>query len=229
MEASARGRGSGRLRFLDASPAGHRAHAKWVSRRVKLPRHTETMSELALIASLFGPLFVGLILHGLCIKFGWLRSLAVPIDRSARFRGRALFGANKTYRGVIAVALGSAAGYSLQSLVPQLQPAVFRTLPTFSLASLGFALGAAAMLGELPNSFLKRQFDIAPGAPGSGPAMLFFYVLDQVDFLLGAWLVVWPWVAPTPSRVFWSILFVLVVHQVISGLGAILGMRSSAR
>lgn len=143
--------------------------------------------------------------------------------------GPPLFGANKTYRGVIAVALGSAAGYTLQGLVPELQPAVVRTLPTLGLASLGFALGAAAMLSELPNSFLKRQLDIVPGAPGRGPAMFLFYVLDQVDFLLGAWLVVWPWVAPTLSVAFWSILFVLVVHQLISGLGALLGMRASAR
>jgi len=187
------------------------------------------MRELALIASLFGPLFVGLLFHGLCIKFGWLRSLAVPIDPGALVRGRPLFGANKTYRGVVAVALGSAVGYSLQSLVPELQPAVFRALPTVSVASLGFALGASAMLSELLNSFLKRQLDVAPGAPGGGRAMLVFYVLDQIDFLLGAWLVAWPWVAPTPSRVFWSILFVLVVHQAISGLGALLGMRASAR
>ena len=59
--------------------------------------------------------------------------------------------------------------------------------------------------------------------------MLFFYVADQIDFLLGAWLVAWPWVPPTPLRILWSILFVLVVHQVISGLGALLGMRDSAR
>jgi CDP-archaeol synthase len=187
------------------------------------------MSELTLVSSLFGPLFVGLIFHGLCIKFGWLRSLAVPIDRKARFRGRALLGANKTYRGIMAVALGSAAGYSLQSLVPELQPAVFHAFPTFSLALFGFALGAAAMLSELPNSFLKRRLDIAPGTPGGGPAMLFVYIVDQVDFLLGAWLVAWPWVPPTPVRVLWSILFVLVVHQVISVLGALLGMRGSAR
>ena len=111
------------------------------------------MSELTLVASLFGPLFVGLIFHGLCIKFGWLRSLAVPIDRGALFRGRALFGANKTYRGVIVVALGSAAGYSLQRLVLELQPAVLRGFPTFGLASFGFALGAAAMLSEPPTAF----------------------------------------------------------------------------
>ena len=187
------------------------------------------MSELTLVASVFGPLFVGLVFHGLCIKFGWLRSLAAPIDRGAVFRGRPLFGANKTYRGVVAVALGSAAGYTLQSVVPALQPAVFRPLPTLGVALLGFALGAAAMLSELANSFLKRQLDIAPGTPGGGPAKAFFYVLDQVDFLLGAWLVAWPWVAPTPGRVVWSILFVLVVHQLISVLGALLGMRASAR
>jgi hypothetical protein len=145
------------------------------------------------------------------------------------FRNRPLFGANKTYRGVLAVALGSAAGYSLQSLAPELQPPVLRALPLFRLVSLGFTLGTAAMLSELLNSFLKRQLDIAPGAAGGGPGRLFFYVFDQVDFLLGAWLVAWPWVAPTLPRVFWSLLFVLVVHQVISVCGAFLGMRVSAR
>src|SRR5262245_29750627 len=165
------------------------------------------MSELAVVASLFWPLFVGLVLHGLCIKFGWLRSFAVPIDRGALFRGRPLFGANKTYRGIVAVALGSAAGYSLQSLVPELQPPVFRAFSALGLASFGLTMGAAAMLSELANSFLKRQLDIAPGAPGGGPGTLVFYVLDQVDFLLGAWLVAWPWVTPTLSRVLWPILF----------------------
>ena len=187
------------------------------------------MRELAFVASLFEPLFVGLIFHGLCIKFGWLRALAVPIDRRVLFRNRPLFGANKTYRGVLAVALGSAAGYSFQSLAPKLQPPVLRALPLFALVSIGFTLGAAAMLSELLNSFLKRQLEIAPGAAAGGVGRLFFYVFDQVDFLLGAWLIAWPWVAPTLPRVLWSILFVFVVHQVISVFGALLGMRVSAR
>lgn len=187
------------------------------------------MSDFALVASLFGPLFAGLIFHGLCIKFGWLRSLAIPIDRGVVLRRRPLFGANKTYRGVLAVAIGSAAGYSLQSLAPAVQPPVLRALTMLAVASLGFSLGAAAMISELLNSFLKRQLDIAPGMPGRGPATLFFYVFDQVDFLLGAWLVAWPWVALTMPRVLWSIVFVVVVHQLISSLGARLGMRGSAR
>src|SRR4029453_11606840 len=49
------------------------------------------MTELALVASLFGPLFVGLVFHGLCIKFGWLRLLAVPIGGRVGFWGGPLF------------------------------------------------------------------------------------------------------------------------------------------
>jgi len=187
------------------------------------------MHDLTLVASLFGPLFIGLILHGFCLKYGWLRAVAVPIDRGALLRGRPLFGANKTYRGLLAVALGAATGYVLQSAVPELQPPALRGLPTPGVALFGFALGGAAMLSELLNSLLKRQLGIAPGAPGRGFATAVFYLVDQVDFLLGAWLVAWPWVSPTLSRVLWSILFVVVVHQSISSLGALLGMRASGR
>jgi hypothetical protein len=90
-------------------------------------------------------------------------------------------------------------------------------------------MGAAAMLSELPNSFLERQLHIEPGVPGRRPAAWLFYVYDQVDFLVGAWLEVWSWVSPSVMRVLWSIAFVLVVHQTISIAGARLGMRATAR
>jgi hypothetical protein len=96
-------------------------------------------------------------------------------------------------------------------------------------AALGFALGVAAMLSELPNSLFKRQLGIDPGAAGPGAGSALFYLLDQVDLLLGTWLIAWPWVAPTVPRVLWSILFAVVVHQLISSLGVLLGMRTSAR
>jgi len=186
-------------------------------------------SELNLIAALFGPLFVGLVFHGLCIKYGWLRGLAQPIDRNLHFRERPLFGANKTYRGIVAVSLGSALGYGLQSLAPALQPEPLRALPLHRVLLFGLAMGGAAMLSELPNSFLKRQLGVAPGAAGGGMLEPMFYLFDQVDVLLGTWLVIACIVAPTPSRVGWSIVFVVVVHQIISLLGVRLGMRASAR
>lgn len=187
------------------------------------------MHDLGLVASTFSPLFAGLVYHGVCIRLGWLRWLAVPIDRGARLRGQPLLGPNKTYRGVVAVAIGAAAGYTLQGLFPDLQPPGLRSLPLPLLALFGFLVGVASMLSELPNSLLKRQLGVAAGASGRGWLAPAFYVVDQVDFLPGAWLVAWPWVAPTWPRFLWSVGFVLVVHQTISILGAALGMRSSAR
>jgi hypothetical protein len=184
---------------------------------------------LSLVAAAFSPLFVGLLFHGICIKVGWLRRIAVPLDWGVRLRGQPLLGPNKTYRGVVAVALGAAAGYTAQGMFPSLQAPGLRSLSPPLLPLFGFVLGAASMLGELPNSFLKRQLGVAAGAPGRGWLAPAFYVLDQVDFLPGAWLVVWPWVSPSWSRVLWSVGFVLVVHQTISVIGAALGMRSSAR
>jgi hypothetical protein len=187
------------------------------------------MNDLALVASLFAPLFVGLVFHGVCIRKGWLLALAIPIDRGVRLRGRPLFGRNKTWRGVVAVALGAAAGYSLQRLAPGLQPPAFRELSALETAALGIAIGAVAMASELLNSLLKRQLDVAPGSAGTGAGAAFFYLFDQVDFLIGAWLAVWPWVEPTLPRIVWSVAFVAVVHQGISFFGARLGMRASGR
>jgi hypothetical protein len=153
----------------------------------------------------------------------------VPIDRGARLRGRPLFGANKTWRGVAAVALGSGAGYAVQALAPALQPPAFRALGVLGAGALGIAIGAVAMASELLNSLLKRQLDVAPGASAGGAGALFFYLFDQVDVLIGGWLAVWPLVAPTFARVAWSIAFVALLHQAISLAGARLGMRASAR
>jgi hypothetical protein len=179
-------------------------------------------ADLILVAALFGPLFVGLVLHGFCIKFGWLRSLARPIDRGALLRGRRLFGDNKTYRGIVAVALGAAVGYAAF-------PPAALGLSRLGAAIFGFAMGAAAMASELPNSLLKRQLGIAPGAAALGPGAVFFYLLDQVDVLLGTWPLLSFRVTPTVPLVLWSAAFVVVVHQVISILGAAFGMRTSAR
>lgn len=187
------------------------------------------MSELGLVVSLFSPLFIGLVFHGICIRFGWLAGLAKPIDRGVAFRGHRLFGPNKTYRGLVAVGAGAALGYTLQGVWPGLQPPALRPLAPAHLALFGFVLGLASMLSELPNSFVKRQMGIAAGAPGRGASAPLFYILDQVDFLLGAWLVAWAWVPPSGTRVLGSVAFVLVVHQALSSIGARLGMRASAR
>jgi CDP-archaeol synthase len=176
-------------------------------------------TELAEGALLVAPLFVGFALHGLCIRLGMSRGLAVPIERN-------WLGENKTYRGVVCVALGTAAGFVVINPRPL---SLGGGHPVAKLAFLGLVVGAAAMLAELPNSFLKRRMGIAPGARARGIRGVAFHVLDQVDVVFGAWAVL-AWVArPTGGRLGGSLATVYVGHQVVSLVGYWLGMRTTAR
>jgi len=183
-------------------------------------------SELLEGARLVSPLFVGFILHGICIRYGILRRLALPIDRGAHFRGRRVLGDNKTYRGVLCVAIGTAVGF----LILSGESSAGSRLPGGSTAALvGLGVGGAAMLAELPNSALKRQLDIRPGAQGSGAAGLLFHVLDQVDVLVGVWGVLAAFVQVRFGMVLGSAIFMYLGHQAITALGYLLGMRATAR
>src|SRR5260370_34560339 len=54
----------------------------------------------------FVPLLGAFLAHGLVLRFGWFRSLAKPIDGGATFRGKRVFGDNKTWRGALVMASG---------------------------------------------------------------------------------------------------------------------------
>jgi CDP-2,3-bis-(O-geranylgeranyl)-sn-glycerol synthase len=58
---------------------------------------------------------------------------------------------------------------------------------------LGLRLGVGAMAGDSAKSFFKRLLGIAPGRP--------WIPFDQLDFVLGALLVVWPRAALTAGDV----------------------------
>jgi len=187
--------------------------------------------EVAEGALLFLPLFLGFVLHGLCIRFGLLRGLTVPIDRGATLGGRRLFGDSKTYRGLACVALGTALGFGLLSALGDHSdfPHLDR-LPSAGPASLlGLGVGVAAMLAELPNSAVKRRLGISPGSQARGIRGVVFHVLDQIDVLFGAWPVLATRVPPSAALVLGSVGFVYLGHQLITVVGYCLGMRAKAR
>lgn len=202
--------------------AGHAPQRRWFddNSRGEACWPTGAMTnQLAEGAILVAPLFVGFAVHGLCIRLGVLRELAAPV-------GRRLFGENKTYRGIVCVALGTAAGFVA------INPGSLGLgggHGAVRLALLGLLVGTVAMLAELPNSFLKRRVGIAPGAQASGMRGVLFHVLDQVDVVFGAWAVL-AWVAkPTGGRLGGSLLMLYVGHQLVSLVGYRLGMRTTAR
>lgn len=190
------------------------------------------MLEFLKVSYTLAPLLVGLIFHGLCIKCGWLKALALPIDAGATLRGKPVFGPNKTYRGVIAVSFGTAVGVAIQMLIFHAGIGLEFGLLDYGNVTViapGLAMGAAAMLSELPNSFLKRQTSIPPGAQGSGLVGVVFFVLDQIDMLVGVWIVLGLVVVVTVARLLWSVLFLFAAHQVLTVVGYRLGMRATAR
>ncbi len=63
---------------------------------------------------LFLPLLGSLMLHAPVLRFNLLRCLKQPIDGGRTFRGRRVFGDNKTWRGALAVhAVVNVIGYAI--------------------------------------------------------------------------------------------------------------------
>jgi hypothetical protein len=182
---------------------------------------------------LLTPLLAGGALHALCMKYDWLPTFKRPIDCGYTIRGQPLFGANKTFRGLLAVGIGTAVALGFQATLLH-QFASVRNIELFDYGSvngwlLGFLVGVGAMAAELPNSFLKRQLGVGPGQARHGLMGAMLYVVDQVDILLGAWLV---FALVLDIRVTWvlfSIFLVIVAHQLLTSATYVLGMRESPR
>jgi hypothetical protein len=187
------------------------------------------MMPVLQVAYLLLPLLGGALANGLCIRFGWLHRLAVPLDRGICLRGKMLFGPNKTVRGIVLIGLGNMVVFGVQSAVLH-SIDWFRACEAFDYTSVngwlfGMVMGLAAGLAELLNSFAKRQLNISAGRSGSGVTGAIFYFYDQVDVLVGVW-PVWGWVVqPTVTRVLLSVILLFFAHQEVTLIGYALGLR----
>ena len=105
-----------------------------------------------------------------------------PIDRGIYWGKGRLLGDGKTYEGLVK---GFACGF-LVGIIQHLFLCGYLNLnlPSFGVFPLFFVtlfcLSAGAMLGDLLGSFIKRRVGLQRGAP--------FPLLDQLDFVAGAWL-----------------------------------------
>src|SRR6185369_10256579 len=119
-----------------------------------------------LVAALF--LIAALVIAGVAHS-AWLRAplsrrFLIPLDGGLRLRGRRLFGENKTVRGFMVMVPAAALSFAgLAAGLARFAPGVnadLWSLTTRDFALLGAAAGVGFMLGELPNSFVKRQLDV---------------------------------------------------------------------
>lgn len=166
-------------------------------------------------------------IHIIVIKRDLFSALArFPLDFEWAPHGRRLFGKNKTVRGALVVITGVMIGVLLQVLFIRLYP----TGGTLSLVdydsisplSWGLLLGAGCVIGELPNSFLKRQLGIPSGGYPSNPILrAATWMLDQIDSVLG----IFVFASAKITLPLVTVLFVLAVALLIHPLGAFVMVR----
>ena len=124
------------------------------------------------------PLVIAGSVHMAVVMKNHLSMLKVPISTS-------LFGANKTFRGLILMPLFAV--FSCVLLYPlwpytSIEQTVNLTFTEFVLIEAGLGLGY--IIFELPNSFIKRRLGIPPGGTSATNPQL-FKLIDQLDSTVG--------------------------------------------
>jgi hypothetical protein len=171
-------------------------------------------------------LLAAFVLSG-CAQTAWLASawshrFAVPIDGGRTFRGQRIFGDNKTIRGFVIMVPATALSFAALARIAgqeDLRAAGVWALTPDAYAWLGACAALGFMLGELPNSFVKRQLGVAPGAVASSrAAALWQFAADRFDSGVGMLAAV-SLAVPVPART-WALVLAVgwAVHWSFSAV-----------
>lgn len=114
------------------------------------------------------------------IKYKFFPRLSRPVDNGIKFRGRPLFGSNKTWRGILIYIIGSiiiccALWLGINRGFVWVH-SIFGNNPFV----LGSIFGISYSMGELVNSFVKRRLRIRPGKSTG----FIQHVFDTIDGIL---------------------------------------------
>lgn len=142
------------------------------------------------------PVILGGVFNMLFVKIKVLAFLRIPIDGGKSLNGKRVFGDSKSLLGFIGMVLGTSiaaiiCGAFLKYMRLEHYNLIYKNYPNtvyFNLLS-GALFGFAYMIFELPNSFIKRRFDIDATTRGRFPANMVTFVYDQIDSMIGVMLV----------------------------------------
>jgi len=176
------------------------------------------------------PILLAAVAQGLCIRYDWLAPIKKPLDLGLHLRGKRIFGDHKTWRGLAINVVCCTLGTLIQAWF-QREDYLPRWLPFFDYEKhgplIGLLLGLGMTVGELPNSFVKRQLEIAPGMRKKGFIGIVFFLFDQVDLTVGIWLFLFFVIRPSLVMILWSFAITIVSHVAVSSMGYFLGMRKT--
>jgi CDP-2,3-bis-(O-geranylgeranyl)-sn-glycerol synthase len=146
----------------------------------------------------------------LASKIPLLRDWKTPMDLGLSFRGKRLLGDNKTWRGVVAgVVVGGAVCYYLELAI--------HNSPSYGVFLFGAWLSLGALVGDAVESFFKRQ--------RGTPAGQSWFPLDQIDYILGGLLFIYPLVRPSLATMAYVLAIYFVMHVSIVYIFYLLHVR----
>jgi hypothetical protein len=111
------------------------------------------------------------------LKKNFLSFLDYPLDFGLSTENCRIFGQNKTFRGLLIMSIFTAIyGYLIFSIIDHRD---IQIIPQYLIVGLSYSLG------ELPNSFIKRRLNIAPGNKSDSSILkVIFTFLDTFDSLI---------------------------------------------
>jgi len=146
-------------------------------------------------------------------KLPGLKKLEYPLDFGLSYKGIRIFGAHKTWRGMIS---GILFGIVCASFIVQ--------IPNFPFSNLnpiifGFLSAFGALMGDAIKSFFKRRTKVAV-APGKS-----WFPYDQIDYIVGGIFGTLIYVRLNFTIYCWIILLYFGLHLLISYVGYLLKFK----
>lgn len=170
------------------------------------------------------PLIFAGIFNMIFTKTNLYKKNKFPIDFGRNFvDGKRLFGDNKTYIGFVSMIMFCLIFQVIWGIIcckfefenfNELYLIYSNTIHFNILVGLLF--GFTYMICELPNSFIKRRINIVPGKTDKGLKGVIFFVIDQIDSLIGVFFVLMLLNGMSFSRYLLYLLVGAVTHILIN-------------
>lgn len=181
------------------------------------------------------PLIAGGILNMIFTKTPIYKKYKYPIDGYKNYKdNKRIFGDNKTWIGFFSmiffciisqIICGFLCNNFNINHLNDLYMVNHNTI-TFNIL-FGALIGFVYMLSELPNSFVKRRLNIKPGKTESGTLGLVFFIIDQIDSLVGVMFVLYLFSNISIMKYFGYILVGAFTHVGINSILYMLKIRKN--
>lgn len=153
----------------------------------------------------------------------YLSKLNAPLDAGKKYRGKPVFGKNKTWRGLLSGIIAATVIVYLQQLIWQSGSAGFlgdasTEYLDYSPLLLGLLFGAGALLGDAIESFFKRQRNVPAGSS--------WFPFDQIDYIIGGCLAVAVVARLGPLEYMLILVLWFVLHLLFSYIGYLLKLKA---